>query len=56
MRLKSAIVFFIIVFILNNLLNWVLSLGQDLSYIAILSMVTTVLFYFLMAMRDKWSS
>lgn len=55
MKVKAVLVFFVVVFVLNNLLNWIMKLGQDLSYIFILSIVTTILFYFLMRMRGRWS-
>lgn len=55
MKIKSIIIFFSIVFILNNLLNMLMGLGQDITYIVVLSMVTTALFYFLMYMRSRWS-
>ncbi len=55
MKITQLIVFFIVVFILNYLLNMLLKLGQDLSYIAILSIITTGLFYLLTLMRDRRS-
>lgn len=55
MKITHLVVFFIIVFVLNYLLNMLLKLGQDLSYIAILSLITTVLFYLLTFMRNRWS-
>lgn len=54
MKITNLVVFFVIVFVLNYLLNMLLKLGQDLTYIAMLSLVTTVLFYVLTFMRDRW--
>ncbi|WP_127891441.1 hypothetical protein [Psychrobacter sp. FDAARGOS_221] len=55
-RIKSVLIFFIIVFILNYLLNKLMSLGQDLTYVFVLSILTTVVFYIMMAIRGRWSS
>jgi len=55
MKIGSLVIFFIIVFGLNYLLNMTLKLGQVLTYIFILSVITTVLFYVLTFMRDRWS-
>lgn len=55
MKVKAILIFFVVVFIINYLLNMILSLGQDLPYIFILSIVTTILFSFLMIMRGRWS-
>ncbi|WP_296405301.1 hypothetical protein [Psychrobacter sp.] len=55
MKLINLVIFFIIVFALNYVLNMVLNLGQDLTYIAVLSVITTALFYVLTFMRDRWS-
>ncbi len=55
MKISSLLIFFIVVFGLNYVLNMTLKLGQDLTYILILSVITTVLFYVLTFMRDRWS-
>lgn len=55
MKITSLIVFFIIVFIANYLLNMTLKLGQDMGYIFVLSIITTLLFYALSFIRDRRS-